>query len=136
MSMLSEPVIMQAPPLPAANEFVPLADTTQVDVDGPFSAGAALPTPGTNRGLAAGCAFDFEIYPTGQAVTVRGHVLDGAGVWQLFQLDGAHDSVSVPAGTLQRFADIFPAAADFLITAQAGATPPTTLSTSCIKRPR
>ena len=118
--------------IPTANQYVALFDSTRMlaTMMGTLGAGASLPTPGPDRGFAAGKEFDFEA-AADQNVALYCYGLDGAGAWQILRVVLGSDYVTIAAGSApQRFVDIFPGVNDFLVLIKAGATPPTVLTTN------
>lgn len=123
--------------LPGNSQIVPLIDTTYWRDTGNWPAAASAAAPGKSRGQLGGYRITGTVKPTGQSVTVTFQILTNptGTTSAAFEADvnvsgtGGTGSVVVASGSTQPFSWL-PPTPDWRIIITAGATGPTTLSTT------
>lgn len=122
--------IATQPTLPDANGYTWVYDSTNDEKSYSGTAlgkTAALPTVGPRRGNAKNTRIMFTVGCTGQDVTAVFYRLDGAGAWKLYQ------STTITAGNTPQGFNWTVYAPDALVGILAGATPPSTLTTTFLQ---
>lgn len=123
-------------PVPAANQTVPLLDSTQWNDAPHWASTATTPGPGRSRGVLYGGRISGNISPVGQSVTVTFQSLVNYAATDntAFGLDANAPSAgttTIAAGDTYPF-DWLPRFGDWRILVTAGAVPPTSISTQVI----
>lgn len=119
--------IRQTAPALTASHYLTLIDTTRDFATYSAAGAAALPTtPGPlQKGLMAGGRIVGHIYSEGQDVTLGARILRADGAWASIS---DFPATTVTAGVTHGISFLYSNwGADFLLFAQAGGTPPTSL---------